>query len=115
MCVVKRDGKVVIIDQSNEIDSLVIGLENAVQAVRLSCDKIGGLRLRIMELEAQVATLKKIAEYLLATSMAESYNSQIIDGFQMSNLDFKDTKDFIYEARCRLAEEHPKLFQQIGE
>jgi hypothetical protein len=113
MCVVKRDGKVVIIDQSNEIDSLVIGLENAVQAVRLSCDKIGGLRLRIMELEAQVATLKKIAEYLLATSMAESYNSPIIDG--LSNLDFKDTKDFIYEARCRLAEEHPKLFQQIGE
>ena len=98
MCVVERDGKVVIIEQSDEIDSLITGLENAVQAVRLSGDKISGLRLRIMELEAQVATLKKIA-----IDERDEYNDMLqeyCDG------EFYTTDD----ARRQLAEEYPEIF-----
>ena len=108
MCVVERDGKVVITDQSNEIDSLVIGLENAVQAVRLSCDKIGGLRLRIMELEAQVATLQEIA--ITEKAYHIYYRCQGDCGRCVCSAG-AHKKD----ARRQLVEEHPKLFQQIGE
>lgn len=107
MCVVERDGKVVIIDQGHEIDSLVTGLENAVQAVRLSGDKINGLRLRIMELEAQVATLKKIAEEERSNFLYIYFHRSIVakplEPIECSNARLQD-------ARRQLAEEHPEIF-----
>ena len=107
MCVVELDGKVVIIDQSNEIDSLVIGLENAVQAVRLSCDKIGGLRLRIMELEAQVAVLKEITIKEKASGL---FNNPWDSGLSYGCRFDVEIEACQIEARRQLAEEYPEIF-----
>ena len=108
MCVVERDGKVVIIDQSNEIDSLVIGLENAVQAVRLSGDKISGLRLRIMELEATLIDCR--AEYLLL--LDENPNTFAWDFDELSR---EDQDRYRKYARESLEIEEPIISIQLRE
>lgn len=64
-------------------------------------DKIGELRLRIMELEAQVAALKDIAIKERATVLACSeYDPSTINAWLRSN------------AHYQLADEYPELFQQ---
>ena len=108
MCVVKRDGKVVIIDQSDEIDSLITGLENAVQAVRLSGDKISGLRLRIMELEATLIDCK--AEYLLL--LDENPNTFAWDFDELSR---EDQDRYRKDARDGLQIEEPIISIQLRE
>ena len=66
--------------------------------------QISDLEKRNADLVAQVAALKKIAEderaYILSVDVMESTG---VDEFIRT------------EARRQLAEEHPKLFQQIGE
>lgn len=70
MCLIERDGKVVIIDQATEIErlnavieELEAGLEEAINVVRRNAGTISILRARIAELEVGPVRSWKAATY----------------------------------------------------
>lgn len=79
MCVIVRDGKVVIIEQTK----------------------------RIVELEIQVATLKKIAEEEKASGL---FNGPWDSGLPYDCGFDAEIEACRIEARRQLAEEHPEIF-----
>lgn len=131
MCIIERDGKVVIIDQTAKIAVQEASLAEAEALTKKNAERMNVYLTRIAELESQIihqtgasacrieerdrlqkqiAALQEIAVRLVATSEyeTENWSMRMIPWEEIS---VEWVEHYKNKARRQLSEEHPEAFR----